>query len=120
MFINHTNHPVSHWSAEELAAAQAFGEVQDVPFPVVPAAWDEIAVRHLAETQGMRILAMQPAAVLCQGEFSYTYALTRWLQEHGVLVLTACSEREAVERMDASGAVHRMSVFRFVRFRNYL
>ena len=39
MFINFTNHPSAQWSAEQKAAAQAYGEVIDLAFPAIdPAA----------------------------------------------------------------------------------
>ena len=35
MFINHTNHPSQYWSDEQLAAAHQYGEVVDIPFPLI-------------------------------------------------------------------------------------
>lgn len=41
MFINFTNHPSAQWSAEQKAAAQAYGEVIDLAFPAIDPAADE-------------------------------------------------------------------------------
>ena len=35
MFINHTNHPSQYWSDEQLTAAHQYGEVVDIPFPLI-------------------------------------------------------------------------------------
>ena len=119
VFVNHTNHPFKFWAKAQLAAAHFYGEVVDEAFPTVGADWDETQIRNLVDTMLARILAMHPSAVLCQGEFTYVYALTRRLQMAGVPVLAACSERVTIERVDAAGISHRVSEFHFVRFRKY-
>lgn len=48
MFINFTNHPSAQWSAEQKAAAQAYGEVIDLAFPAIDPAADEAALDSLA------------------------------------------------------------------------
>ena len=35
IFVNHTNHPSARWSAEQISAAQVYGEILDMPFPAV-------------------------------------------------------------------------------------
>lgn len=119
MLINHTNHPSARWSEEQIAAARSYGEVVDVPFPDVPPVWSSEDVAALAEKQAARILAMEPAAVLCQGEFCYTFALVARLKAAGIPVLAACSERVVREREDEAGNVVRESRFAFVQFRAY-
>ncbi len=119
MFINHTNHPAEHWSEAQRRAAEAYGEIRDMPFPSVAPDLSADEVRRLAEAQAAELIAMAPAAVLCQGEFTYTYHMVRCLQQAGVLVLAACSERVSRETVDEQGASHRVSEFRFVQFRSY-
>ena len=80
IFINHTNHPSARWSAEQLAASRAYGQIADVPFPAVDAEATAEEVRELVRAQADRIMAMEPAAVLCQGEFNYTFALVEQLK----------------------------------------
>lgn len=120
IFINHTNHPSARWSAAQRAAAEGYGEIVDLPFPDIAPDWDEAAVARLADRQAAAILGQAPAAVLCQGEFTYSYALIRRLAAAGIPVLAACSRREAQESIDASGHTLRTSVFAFLRFRRYL
>jgi hypothetical protein len=65
-------------------------------------------------------LEWQPAAVLCQGEYCYTYAVVHRLRDAGITVLAACSERMVEERQEADGSVRRVSRFCFTRFRRYI
>lgn len=118
-FINHTNHPSSRWEEGQRCAAEAYGAIVDLPFPDISTEWGEMEVRHLAEENAIRILARRPAAVLVQGEFSYTVALVERLKAAGILVLSACSERLVHERVDENGETIRESRFVFRCFRTY-
>ena len=102
-----------------MEAAQEYGPIQDITVPDIPADWDDAEVRSLADYYAARLIAMEPAAVLCQGEFTYTYALVERLLRSGVIVLAACSERQTAEMTDDDGKTYRESVFQFVRFRPY-
>lgn len=119
IFVNHTNHAAADWSAEQRAAAETFGEIVDVPFPEVPPQASELDVAELAEKNLREILNLQPTAVLCQGEFNYTFALVSALKEKNIPVLAATSERISSEVPQPDGSSRKVSVFRFVRFRRY-
>ena len=119
IFVNHTNHPSANWCAEQKVAAEMFGEVIDVPFPAVPSNADEDEVAALVETNLQEILKLSPNAVLCQGEFTYTYAMVDELRRRNILVLAATSERVATEAIQADNTTKRVSIFQFVRFRRY-
>ena len=118
-FINHTNHPSVRWEEGQRRAAEMYGAIVDLQFPTVPAGWDEAAVQRLAKKNMRTILAKKPAAVLVQGEFTYTFALVCLLKEAGITALSACSERHVNERIDESGETIRESRFVFCRFRAY-
>ena len=60
-------------------------------------------------------MKMEPAAVMCQGEFTFVYSLVRRLKEKKVVCLAACSERMVADTAD--GKIVR---FEFVKFREYL
>lgn len=120
IFINHTHHASERWSETQKAAAQAYGDIVDVVVPDIPADWDGEQVAELVRQYVERLLMLNPAAVLCQGEFTYTYAMVRQLEKAGIPVLAACSVRQTVESTDEAGNTHRISVFKFVRFREYL
>ena len=119
LFINHTNHPSAKWVTEQLTAARQYGEVQDQPFPVIDPHSDEGEVHKLAEAAAEKIINLSPAAVLCQGEFTYTFKLVELLKNVGITVLSACSERVSTETIEKDGSIRRESSFRFVRFRRY-
>jgi len=119
IFVNHTNHPSERWSAEQRTAAQVYGELKDMPFPAVDAEATPAQVVALAEENLEKILALKPAAVLCQGEFNYTFALVERLKTLDVKVVAATSKREAAEEILPDGSTRQVSTFRFVQFREY-
>lgn len=119
MFINLSNHSQHTWSAEQLAAAELYGEVFDMPFPDVPAAADEEWISKTADVLCREISEKQPAAVLVQGEMSLTFAVVSRLLSNGITTVCATSERCCDTVTAADGSVVRRSVFRFVRFRKY-
>lgn len=118
-FVNHTNHPSAKWSKEQLAAAAKYGEIRDLPFPAIDPLADKKAVAALAADYAAQIAAMNPAAVLCQGEFTYTFALVKLLQERALTVLSATSERIVGNVTQEDGTEQKISLFRFVAFREY-
>lgn len=119
IFINHTNHPSARWSAEQIAASRAYGQIADVPFPAVDAEATAEEVRELVRAQAEKIMEMEPAAVLCQGEFNYTFALVERLKRLGVKVVAATSERTVLEETMSDGSTRQVSTFKFVQFREY-
>ena len=119
IFINHTNHPSASWSDEQRQAALAYGEIMDIPFPSIAADLDESQVQVMAEKALGQMLPLEPSAVLVQGECTYSYALIKLLQEAGITVLAACSERQTVTTVNARQETIRQSVFSFVQFRSY-
>ncbi len=96
MFINLSNHPSAHWSEKQCQAAKQWGEIIDYPFPQVApdATWEDIQKKaEKIVTEVCDLAKEQPSAVMCQGEFTLTYALVRRFKEKHVTVLSACSER---------------------------
>jgi len=117
--VNFSNHPSTQWAESQLVAARHYGEVRDLPFPAVDPALDENEVLLLAEQCANAILRLDPAAVMCQGEFSLCFMVTQLLQAKGVMVLCACSERKSEEYADDDGSMGKRVSFAFVRFRKY-
>ena len=114
-FINFTNHPSAQWPPEQTAAALALGAlIEDVPFPQVPPEWDTRQVKELAEQYVRELAQKQPAAVLCQGEFTLAFHVVEGLKRLGIPVYAACSQRNTVTQGDK-----KITVFNFVRFRAY-
>lgn len=119
MFINLSNHPCETWSREQLAAAEAYGEVRDMAFPNVPADADETWIIGAASAVCREILSRDPDAVLVQGEMSLTYSIVKMLRHNGITVVCASSERCCETEIAPDGSTLRRSVFRFVGFRKY-
>lgn len=119
MFINCSNHHSSNWGPEQIREAEKWGKIIDYTFPAVDADADEAGVAQLADETMKIILEMKPKAVMCQGEFTLTYALVSRLKEKGIPALAACSERKAVEKKLPNGEVEKTSIFEFKRFRRY-
>ena len=118
MFINHTNHPSQYWSDEQLAAAHHYGEVVDIPFPLIDPALPSGEIGQLVQEYAGRIISLNPQAVLCQGEFVYCHALVERLLAVGITVLVATSERLVSESYEA-GINEKIVNFQFVQFREY-
>lgn len=119
MLINFSNHPSKYWSKEQQEAARVWGEIEDMAFPSVPARASAQEIQLLAEQQIKLILEKKPAAVLCQGEFTLSYAMVRRMKEKGILAVSACSERNTREIYE-NGISKKEIIFEFVRFREYV
>ena len=114
-FINFTNHPSSLWDEAQKQAAEAFGNILDIPFPAVTPNLSEKEIMELGDTFIKTILSHNPAAVLCQGEFTLAFYVTSQLKKQGIPVLAACSERDTVIVGN-----EKRSIFKFVQFREYV
>lgn len=120
MFVNFTNHKSAGWSSEQLAAAEEWGEVTDLPFPNVPPEFSAEEVSRLAEEYLSEITKLKPDAVLVQGEMTLAFAVAARLKKSGVPALCATTERKTETFTESDGATVAKSVFKFVRFREYL
>ena len=119
IFVNHTNHPSARWNSEQTAVAKIYGEIVDVPFPAVSPHASSEEIRELVQSNAEKILELEPAAVLCQGEFNYTFAMVERLKNFGVTVVAATSERVSHEEILPDGTTRQVSTFNFVQFREY-
>ena len=80
---------------------------------------DEKTVAAMAAAAADEIAAMKPEAVMCQGEFTLSFALINALKLREIPVMAACSERRTTETYQADGSMKKTSEFCFVRFRKY-
>lgn len=119
MLINFSNHPSAQWSAAQQKAAQYYGGVVDIAFPNIDPAVNETALDSLAAVYADHILHLNPDAVLCQGESTFTYRIVQRLETQGIPVLAACSRRAVRETTCPDGSTLRQSVFVFAGFRRY-
>lgn len=119
IFLNHTNHPSKNWSNEQISAAKIFGEIHDFPFPNIPPQFDSDEIKKIVSENLQEILKISPAAVLCQGEFNYTFAMVTELKKNNIPAVAATSERFVSTIIEEDGSNKSISTFRFVRFRSY-
>ncbi len=119
MFVNISNHPLKNWSEAQIRAAEAWGELRDYPFPQVSPYAKEEEIAETADRIVREVMEMQPAAVMCQGEFTLSYALISRLRRQGVTVVAACSDRRVTEKMLPDGTTVKTAEFIFCGFREY-
>lgn len=123
MLINLTNHPISRWNEEQMQKAEAlYGSISDYSFPAVPVEYTAEDVAHLADKIVKEILDRRIEgtrfAVMCQGEFTLTYALVSRFQREGVEVISAVSER-IVKEEKVGEEIRKTAIFKFGGFREY-
>lgn len=119
IFVNCSNHPSNRWSETQTKAAEEYGKIIDVPFPVVECDLSSEQLEKLADKMVDVILSYNPKAVMCMGEFVVCYRITRKLKEKGIRVLASSSERKVREQVDTDGTVKKKSIFVFRGFREY-
>ena len=115
MLINCSNHPSRLWGPSQRAAASAYGEILDIPFPQVDPRLDEAGLRRLVGDFAARIEALGADAVFLAGEFTFLFMLVDKLLRDGENVICACSRRETEEVLRADGASEKRAVFVFER-----
>ena len=113
-FVNFSNHPSCRWSDLQIREAKKFGLIVDLPYPTVNPGFGEQEIAELSDEYVEKILAYNPSAVLCQGEFTLCYGVVSRLKSLGVAVMAACSERDVIETEEG-----KITKFKFVRFREY-
>ena len=118
MFINLTNHPSDRWSEEQRKAAEAFGKIVDIPFPLVNENATEAEIEQLAGQYSASILGMgksKDLIVHVMGEQTFCYALVSKLQKEGIRYIASCTKHDSFINEDGQ----KVSTFHFTRFRDY-
>ena len=119
MFLNLSNHPSANWSAEQSEVAKRlYGEIVDLPFPVVDPTGDEEYIATLADKYCQMVLEMSEGleiTVHLMGEMTFTFALIQCLRIHNIPCVASTTQREIVEHSDG----RKESLFKFVKFREY-
>ena len=102
------------WSEKQLAESMRYGDIVDLPFPVVDPKLSKNEVHELAEEYLARINELDPAIVLVQGEMTLTFQLVQMLKDKGIKVVAACTERQTEDYSDG-----KITVFEFAGYREY-
>lgn len=119
MLINLSNHPSPRWSETQKRAASVYGDIVDLPFPVVDAQGDEEYISMIADEYVRKVEEKSNGCTLfvhLMGEMSLTFALIKRLHEKGISCVASTSERKVVEYEPGRKEV----IFQFVRFRQYM
>lgn len=99
VFINLSNHASENQSAKQLAAAQKYGDIVDVRFPIISPTAESADIDRLVSKYIAKLYEYDCAAVMVQGEFVLTYRITAVFKKLGITVLSACSERRTAEHI---------------------
>ena len=131
MLLNLSNHPSAQWPEKQKNRAnQQFGEIADLPFPVIDPEIDENKIVNLAHKyaekclqqfnipvkQQFNIPVKQQLrnAVHIMGELTFCFALVNILQKKGIKCIASTTKRNVVQN-----GLTKTSGFSFVRFREY-
>jgi hypothetical protein len=118
MLINLSNHPSVNWKPEQIEAAQAFGEIVDIPFPAVEPSGDEIYIQRLCNEYFEKVVKTangKETVVHVMGEMTLTFSLVHILQDKGFICVASTSERIITDKGNGTKEVQ----FVFNRFRKY-
>ena len=106
VFIDLSNHPSQKWCQDQRNAVDRLvpdAQIMDFSFPSVDSSLNEAQIINLSEQMVTEIVALKPAAVMCQGEFGLTFRLVTMLKRMGIKTVYGCSERKATERQTENG-----------------
>lgn len=121
MFINFSNHPSSFWSEHQKEEASRYGQITDLPFPVVSPKADEITIDAMAEEYIKRIRHISypslpsDTTVHVMGEMTLCYRVVTKLYQLGYTCVASTTERISQEFPNGK----KTSLFTFVQFRKY-
>ena len=118
LFINFSNHPSSFWDDAQRLAAEKYGEICDLPFPMVDGQSSEDEVSQLADSYVAKIISMgkpEEITVHIMGEMTFTFMVVTRLKELGIRCVASTTERKTSYNADGT----KLSEFSFVKFREY-
>jgi hypothetical protein len=118
MLINLSNHPVSNWSSEQLKSASKYGDIIDIPFPMIDPSGDEEYIAKLVEDYIGKIEQYpnkDDIIIHLMGEMTFTFAIVVRLQDLGYKCIASTTKRDVNEITSLKKEVS----FGFVRFRKY-
>lgn len=119
LFLNLSNHSSDKWSKAQLDAARAYGEVVDMPFPVIDPGATTEEIHRLAEEYADRItssyLGRDLMTVHLMGEMTFCFRLVTLLHARGVRCVASTTQRKTSELEGSK----KESIFEFQAFREY-
>lgn len=120
VFVNFSNHPSELWGDDQKKAAEKYGDIIDVQFPLLGADLSENEIKKIGDECITQIMKHKPDVVMCQGEFTLTFYVVCELLKKNITCVSACTKRDSTEIRLEDGTVCKESFFVFERFRSYL
>ena len=115
MIINFSNHSTKHWEPTQLeTAVQVYGSIIDVEFPVISPYLTKLEIDSLAIKHVNSLVELEPQAIHIMGELNFTLSCVEKLKKRNIKCVASTSERET-KYVDCT----KISIFRFVQFREY-
>ena len=118
VFINLSNHPIANWGEAQLAAAEQYGEIEEMPFPDINPTVRQEDIYELVDEYVNKLAERSvnsDLTVHVMGEMTFTYNLVSRLKAIGIRCVASTTERNTYT--DADGK--KVSEFKFVQFREY-
>lgn len=118
MLINLSNHPSRYWDDRQIEAARCYGEMVDLPFPIVAPDAKSQALQTLAQDCVQKILSLgeiNSITVHIMGEMTFTFMVVTRLKELGIRCVASTTERKVTYNSDGV----KQTEFQFVMFREY-
>lgn len=120
VFINLTNHPSSSWNVEQLKKAQEFGEIIDIPFPIIDETQNESFIDNLVSDYVSKIMDItlnmkRKTTVHVMGEMTFTYSIVERLKKLRCTCVASTTKRIVEDLPDGT----KKATFAFARFREY-
>lgn len=118
VFINLSNHPSSQWEESQLSAAQKYGKIIDLDFPMIASRGTRDEIQTIVHKYLIKLQSIAPpneAVVHIMGEMTFCFKLVDMLKSAGYTCLASTSERKVKDLGDGKKEV----TFEFVQFREY-
>jgi hypothetical protein len=118
MLINLSNHPSRYWDDRQIEAARCYGEMVDIPFPIVASDANSQELQTLTQDCVQKILSLgeiNSITVHIMGEMTFTFMVVTKLKELGIRCVASTTERKVT--YDSDGV--KQTEFQFVMFREY-
>lgn len=120
IFINFSYRPSAGWSPAQISAAERYGEIIDLPFPVVPANASKAQIEATAaavmnivlDHAERRNISPRDVVIRNQGEASLTEAMNQQILAAGCRGVAACARAVSPTEREAGAPV-------FAGFREY-
>jgi len=116
MFINLSNHKSINWKDKQVVEAASISTpIHDIKFPKVPPEVDVIFIANKTKELVTYIISLNPTVVHVMGEHTLTFNIVMELKKAGIRTIASTSKRISYINEDG----HKISIFDFVRFRDY-